>query len=53
LLKEKMADDQRLELRQKYSVPFLDKIYAWLLEQQQIDHLPGTPIINGSKEIVH
>ncbi|OMP74520.1 MULTISPECIES: IS66 family transposase [unclassified Chitinophaga] len=45
--RKKMTDDQRLALRQKYSVPFLDKIHIWLLEQQQIDHLPGTPIIKA------
>lgn len=45
--RRKMTDDQRLELRQKYSVPFLNKKHAWLLEQQQIDHLPGTPIIKA------
>lgn len=32
--RKKMTDDQRLTLRQKYSVPFLDQIHAWLLEQQ-------------------
>lgn len=42
--RKKMTDDQRLALRQKYSVPFLDQIHAWLLEQQQADHVPGTPI---------
>lgn len=42
--KNKFTPDQRLELRQKYTVQFLDKIKSWLLEQQNQDHLPGTPI---------
>lgn len=42
--RHKFTPDQRLQLRQKYTVPFLDKIKSWLLEQKDHDHLPGSPI---------
>lgn len=42
--KNKFTPDQRLQLRQRYTVQFLDKIKSWLLEQQNQDHLAGTPI---------
>lgn len=42
--RKKFTHDQRLALRKKYSVSFLEKIQAWLLKQQKADHLPGTPI---------
>ncbi|PWV44394.1 IS66 family transposase [Chitinophaga sp. S165] len=42
--RKKFTPEQRLPLRQKYSVPFLDKIKSWLLQQQGADHLPGTPV---------
>ena len=42
--KQKMNDEQRLVLRKKYAIPFLDKIKAWLLEQQQQDHVPDSPM---------
>lgn len=41
---KQLTQQQRLRLRQKYSVSFLDKIKAWLLEQKQADHLPDSPI---------
>lgn len=42
--RKKFTDDQRLILRQKFSIHFLDKIKSWLLVQQEADHLPDTPI---------
>lgn len=42
--RKKMTPDQRLTLRQKYTVPFLDKIRAWLLVQKEADHIPDSPI---------
>jgi transposase len=42
--KQKMDNEQRLVLRKKYTKPFLDKIKAWLLEQQQQDHVPDSPL---------
>jgi transposase len=42
--RNKFTNDQRLLLRQKFSLHFLDKIKCWLLEQKKADHLPGTPI---------
>ncbi len=42
--REKLAPEQRLMLRQKYSIPFLNKIKTWLLQQKQADHVPGSPI---------
>lgn len=41
---KKMTPDQRLQLRRKYSVPFLDKIKTWLLEQKELDHIPDSPM---------
>ncbi|WP_146154440.1 IS66 family transposase [Chitinophaga ginsengisoli] len=45
--RNKLTPDQRLQLRRKYTVPFLDKIKSWLLEQKNQDHLPGTPIFKA------
>jgi transposase len=42
--KQKLNDEQRLALRKKYTKPFLDKIKAWLLEQQSQDPVPDTPM---------
>ncbi|QHS58333.1 IS66 family transposase [Chitinophaga agri] len=42
--KNKSTPDQRLQLRQKYTVQFLNKIKSGLLHQQNQGHLPGTPI---------
>jgi transposase len=44
-----MDSSQRLASRKKYSQPFLDKIKAWLLGQQD-QHVPGTPM---AKAIVY
>ena len=39
--RKKFNEDQRLQLRQKYTVPFLNKIKSWLLEQKEQGHLSG------------
>jgi len=47
--RKKMSSDERLRLRKKYTQPFLNKIYAWLLSQRD-QHVPGTPV---AKAIVY
>lgn len=42
--RKQLTPEQRLALRQKYSIPFLNRIKTWLLKQQHADHLPGSPI---------